>query len=43
MSDWVVILTYELDPSIDQMIGWENELVEVQTGTVHSRVPVSWM
>lgn len=28
MSDWVVILTYELDPSIDQMIGWENELVE---------------
>lgn len=28
MSEWVVILTYELDPSIDEMIGWENELVE---------------
>jgi hypothetical protein len=28
MSDWVVILTYELDPSIDEMIGWEHELAE---------------
>jgi hypothetical protein len=28
MSDWVVVLTYELDPSIDEMIGWEDKLVE---------------